>query len=308
MNRPKFFSETNVRARLRMPELIEAMERALVEFSSGRVQQPVRTVLEFGAGPSFFGLMPTYIPSLPALGAKFVTVCRDNATLGLDTHQATILMLNPKTGVTEAILDGRYITEMRTGAVSAVSARQLARKDAQVLGILGSGVQARSHFEALRTVGEFREVRAWSPTTERLRRFAEETGARAMDGAEAVVRGADVVVTATASATPVIQSEWVKEGTHVIAVGACRPSQRELDPALIERARLIVDSRAAALQEAGDVVMGIAAGRWTPAHIDAELGELPERRNDREITVFKSLGLAVEDIFAAQLVLTHVDR
>jgi alanine dehydrogenase len=308
---PPFFDEAAVRARLRMPDLIEAMERALVEFSAGRVQTPVRTVLEFPAEPSFFGtqpsflgVMPSYVPSLPALGAKLVTVCPGNSARGLDTHQAIIVMLDPATGVAEAIVEGRYITEVRTAAVSAVSARRLARNDAKVLGILGSGVQARSHLEALRLVREFREVRAWSPHAERLRQFAAETGAHTMESAEAAVRGADVVVAVTASPTPVIQSEWVDEGTHVIGVGACRPTQRELDPALVARARLVVDSRAAALQEAGDVVMGIAEGRWTAEHIAAELGELPMREDDREITVFKSLGLAVEDIFAAHLVLT----
>jgi alanine dehydrogenase len=288
-----------------MADLIEAMERALVEFSAGRVEQPVRTVFPFGAEHALFGLMPCYVPSLPALGAKLVTVCPANAARGLGTHQATIVMLDPLTGVVEAVVDGRYITEARTAAVSAVSVRRLARTDAKVLGILGTGVQARSHMEALGLVREFREVRAWSPTANHLHQFAADTGARAMPNAEAVVRGADVVVAATPSPTPVVQSEWVKEGAHVIAIGSCLPSQRELDPALVARARLVVDSRAAALKEAGDVVMGIAEGHWTAEHIAAELGELPTRRDDREITVFKSLGLAIEDIFAAHLVLTH---
>jgi len=300
---PQFLDEHAVRERLRMPELIDAMERALVEFSTGRVQQPVRTVFAFGAERSLFGLMPSYVPSLPALGAKLVTVCPGNAARGFGTHQAMIVMLDPVTGVAAAILDGRYITEVRTAAVSAVSARLLARKDARVLGILGSGVQARSHLEALGLVRNFREVRVWSPNAGRLRQFAAETGARAMENAEAAVRGADVVVAATASPTPVMQSEWVGDGAHVIAVGACVPSQRELDPALVARARLVVDSRAAALQEAGDVMIGITEGRWTADHIAAELGELPARANDREVTVFKSLGLAVEDLFAAHLVL-----
>jgi alanine dehydrogenase len=305
---PRFLNEEEVRARLRMGDLIEAMEQALVQFSAGRIEQPVRTVLAFGAEGSFFGLMPSYVPSLPALGAKLVTVCARNAERGLATHQATIVMLDPLTGVAEAVLDGRYITEVRTAAVSAVSVRCLARNDARVLGILGSGVQARSHLEALGLVREFREVRVWSPTEDHLRRFAAETGARAMDSAEAVVRGADVVVAVTASPTPVIRSEWVDDGTHVIAVGSARPTQRELEPALVARARLVVDSRVAALQEAGDVVMGIAEGCWTAEHIAAELGELPLRRNDREITVFKSLGLAVEDLFAAHLVLAQPGR
>jgi alanine dehydrogenase len=304
---PRFFSEDEVRARLRMTDLIEAMQQALVEFSAGRVQQPVRTVLEFGAQKSIFGLMPSYVPSLPALGAKLVTVCAGNAKRGLGTHQAVIVLFNPETGVAEAILDGRYITEARTAAVSAVSARQLARKDARVLGILGSGVQARSHFEALRLIRQFSEVRVWSPNRDRLQQFAVETGAQAMQSAEAVVRGADVVVAVTASPTPVIQSEWVGDGAHVIAVGACLPTHRELDPVLVQRSRLVVDSRAAALKEAGDVMMGISEGRWTAAHIAAELGDLPTRQNDHEITVFKSLGLAVEDIFAAHMVLTNTE-
>jgi alanine dehydrogenase len=297
--------EAEVRARLRMSDLIDAMERALVEFSTGGVQQPVRTVFPFGIEGALFGLMPTYVPSLPALGAKLVMVCPANAERGLGTHQALIVMFNSVTGVPEAVLDGRYITEARTAAVSAVSARHLARKGAKVLGIIGSGVQALSHVEALKLVREFEEVRAWSPNRERLLQFTAETGARAMQSAEAAVRGADVVVAATASATPVVQNEWVAEGAHVIGVGACIATQRELDPALVARVRLIVDSRAAALQEAGDVVMGIAEGRWTAEHIEAELGELPKRQNEREITVFKSLGLAVEDIYAAHLALSR---
>jgi len=306
--KPQFFDEDAVRERLEMGELIDAMERALVEFSSGKVEQPVRTVLPFGEEHAFFGLMPAYVPSLPALGAKLVTVCAGNTARGLDTHQATIVMLDPVTGAPLAFLDGRYITEARTAAVSAVSARRLMRGDARVLGIVGSGVQARSHVAALRLVREFREVRAWSPNGDRLRKFAKETGARAMERAEAAVRDAGVVVSVTSSPLPVIRNEWVAEGTHVIAVGACRPTQRELDPDLVARARLVVDSRAAALKEAGDVVMGIAEGRWTRDHIAAELGELPVRANDREITIFKSLGLAVEDIFAAHLTLTSSIR
>src|ERR1700722_14268183 len=172
---PRFFNEEEVRARVRMPDLIDAMQQALVEFSAGRVQQPVRTVLQFGAEHSLFGVMPSYVPSLPVLGAKLVTVCHRNAERGLGTHQAIIVMLDPETGMAEAILDGRYITEVRTAAVSAVSARHLARKDARVLGILGSGVQARSHCEALKLVRDFREVRAWSPNANRLRQFAAET-------------------------------------------------------------------------------------------------------------------------------------
>jgi ornithine cyclodeaminase/alanine dehydrogenase-like protein (mu-crystallin family) len=302
---PRFLDEDEVRARLPMAELIEAMEQALVEFSAGRVQQPVRTMLPVASEKAIFGLMPSYVPCLPALGAKLVTVFPSNAARGLGTHQAIIVMLDPTTGVVQAILDGRYITEARTAAVSAVSARLLARTDAKALGIVGSGVQARSHLAALRLVREFEEVRVWSPTASHRRQFAAETGARAMESAEAAVRGADVVVAVTASPTPVVESDWVGDGTHVIAVGSCLPLMRELDPALVARARLVVDSREAALKEAGDVIMGINEGRWTAEHIAAELGERPIRQNAQEITVFKSLGLAVEDLFAAHLVLSR---
>lgn len=297
---PLLLTEAEVRELLTMPDLIAAMERALCAFSSGAVVQPVRTVLDLSDRHAFFGLMPAYVASSlesgPALGAKLVSVYHSNLERGLPSHLATILLFDPETGALQAILDGRYITEARTAAVSAVSAGKLARPNSRVLAILGSGVQARSHFEALAHVVRFNEVRAWSPTRANLEAFSRLTGARAMESAEAAVRGADVIVLVTASAEPAIQSEWVSAGAHVISVGACRPNQREMDPALVARARLFVDSRAAAMKESGDV---IAAGE---GHIVAELGEPGAVRiGDTEITVFKSLGLAVEDVAAAQL-------
>jgi alanine dehydrogenase len=301
---PLVLSEAVVRELLSMPDLIAAMEGALTAFSAGTVVQPVRTVLEVGEHHSFFGLMPAYVPSAPAMGAKLVTVYHSNLERGLPSHLATIVLLDPETGGLEAILDGRYITEARTAAVSAVSAKKLAREDSRVLAMLGSGVQAHSHVEALGHVLKFSEIRAWSPTRGNLETFAKSTGARAMDSAEAAVRGADVIVLVTASPTPVLENSWVKPGAHVIAVGACRPTQREMDPALVARARLVVDSRAAALKESGDVVMGIAEGRFDANHIVAELGDpVAKRQSDEEVTIFKSLGLAVEDVVAASLAL-----
>ncbi len=293
---PLVLTETDVRDLLTMPDLIAAMEQALAAFSAGKVVQPVRTVLDIAEHHAFFGLMPAYVASTPALGAKLVTVYHSNLARGLPSHLGTIILLDPETGGLAAILDGRYITEARTAAVSAVSVKKLARQDSQVLAILGSGVQARSHFEALAHVVRFEEVRAWSPTRSNLDAFARTTGARAMASAEAAVRGADVVVLVTASPTPVIDNQWVKAGVHVISVGACRPTQCEMDPELVRRSRLFVDSRAAAMKESGDV---IGAGE---GHIAAELGE-PEaaRGSADEVTVFKSLGLAVEDVAAAHL-------
>jgi ornithine cyclodeaminase/alanine dehydrogenase-like protein (mu-crystallin family) len=299
---PLVLNEAEVRELITMADLIAAMESALAAFSSGEVVQPVRTVLDLADRHAFFGLMPAYVPSMPAMGAKLVTVYHSNLERGLPSHLATILLFDPATGALDAILDGRYITEARTAAVSAVSAKKLARKDAHTLAILGSGVQARSHFEALRLVRDFKQVRAWSPTRAHLDAFCRETGAAAMSSAEAAVRDADVVALTTASPTPVTESAWVQAGAHVISVGASRPNQREMDPALVARAKLFVDSRAAALKESGDVVMGIAEGLFTAAHIVAELGEAGAKRSEsQEITIFKSLGLAVEDVAAAHL-------
>jgi ornithine cyclodeaminase len=259
-----------------------------------------------------------------ALGAKLVTVFGGNAARGLPSHLASIVLLDPETGALRALLDGRYITEARTAAVSAVSSRLLARRTAKSLAIVGSGVQAHSHLEALRRVHDLRQVSVWSPNRTHRERFVDsaraalqgrvpDSGAQtaspptiaAVDHPGEAVVGADIVVLVTAATAPVIESGWVKPGAHVIGVGACRPTQREIDPALTARARLFVDSREAALVEAGDVVMAIEEGRFGPDHIVAELGEVvdgaPGRRDDGEITIFKSLGMAIEDVVAANL-------
>ena len=218
----------------------------------------------------------------------------------------------------QALLDGRYITEARTAAVSAVSSRLLARKTSKSLAIIGSGVQARSHLEALSRVHTLRQVTVWSPNKLHRDAFVEEaktsTGSdpgltppniSAVDHAGEAVVGADIIVLVTSSPMPVLEDGWVKPGAHVISVGACRPTQREMDPALVARARLFVDSRGAALVESGDVVLGIQEGRFGPDHIVAELGQLVAgaagRRSDSEVTIFKSLGMAVEDVTAAHL-------
>lgn len=301
-----WLNEADVRVVLDPAELIGAMESALAAFSAGEVVQPVRTALEM-TERSFFFVMPALYAGQGVMGSKLVTVVPENAGRGLHTHLAAIALLDAVTGELLALMDGRYITEVRTAAVSAVSARHLARQDAKSLGILGSGVQAASHLAALRCVRQFREVRVWSPTRANLERFAaQHPGVCPAASAEEVVSGADVVVVATSSAAPVIQSEWVADGAHVIAIGASRPWQQELDPALVARARLVVDSRAAALVESGDIVRPIRDGLFGEDHVAAELGEViagrkAGRRQAGEVTLFKSLGLAVEDIAAAGL-------
>lgn len=310
----RLLTEQHVQSLLAMPDLITAMESALASFSAGEVVQPVRSVLTVGPTHAFFGLMPAYVGEPARLGAKLVTVFNSNHERGLPSHLATILLLDPETGALVAVMDGRYITEARTAAVSAVSARHLARPDAGVLAVIGSGVQARSHLEALAVVRPLREVRVWSPQERSRERFVADMAGQvaaplhAESSAEAAVTGADLIVVATSSPTPVVLDAWVAPGSHVMAVGACRPDERELDPGLVARARLIVDSRDAALLESGDVVMNIAEGRFTAEHVRAELGEIvlgraAGRTSDADVTIFKSLGMAVEDVVTADLVL-----
>ncbi|HXH08026.1 MAG TPA: hypothetical protein VNI83_15720 [Vicinamibacterales bacterium] len=307
-------TEADVRAVLPMRELIDVMARALSEYSARHVRQPLRTVLEIGPERNFFGVMPAFQPDPPALGTKLVTVFHGNAARGLPTHLATITMLDPATGRPLALLDGRYITEARTAAVSAVSARAMARPDAGILAILGSGVQARSHLEALALVRELREVRVYSPTREHRERFAREAAAHlgprtaihTAGSAEAAVRGADLIALVTSSRTPVVERSWIADGAHICAVGACRPDMREMDSDLVAAARLVVDSREAALAEAGDIVIPMGEGRIGPGHIAGELGDVVAgrvagRTSPHEITLFKSLGLAIEDVAAADL-------
>ena len=229
--------------------------------------QPVRSVLTVGPTKAYFGLMPAYVPNPGSLGAKLVTVFGENHKKQLPSHLATILLLDPETGALLALMDGRYITEARTAAVSAVSARFLARRDASTLAIIGSGVQARSHLEAFPQVRQLKEVRIWSPTAAEpravRRRDEPDTSSVpivAADTAEEAVRGADLIVLVTSSPTPVIDDAWVADGAHVV-VGRRVPSRSaEMPPALVARARLYVDSRAAALVESGDVVMNMASG------------------------------------------------
>ncbi|HEY7964094.1 MAG TPA: ornithine cyclodeaminase family protein [Steroidobacteraceae bacterium] len=288
-------NESEIARVLSYERLIPAMEQALAAFSAGEVQQPVRSMIRIEEGQRYLGIMPAVMQG--GMGAKLVCFYPKNAAAGLPTHMATIMLFDTETARPLACLDGRLITEMRTAAVSAAVTRYLAPADTRVLALLGSGVQAQAHLTALGHVCRFEEVRVWSRNPEHAQRFAARHGARAMD-AESAVRGADVVVTVTSSREPVLKGAWLKPGAHVNAVGACLPDWRELDDAALRGSTLIVDSRAAALEESGDVIL-------SGAEIHAEAGEVfaGTRRVAREsTTVFKSLGLAVEDIATARLV------
>jgi ornithine cyclodeaminase/alanine dehydrogenase-like protein (mu-crystallin family) len=286
----------DVRALLTWDALIPAMERALADYSAGRAVQPVRTVIPAAGHGGFLFVMPALAGG--ALGAKLVTYFPKNE--GVETHHAVIQLFRSDTGEPLATIDGTLITEMRTAAVSAVATRLLAREDAHVLALLGAGVQARSHLAALQEVRAFDDIRVWSPRSARA--FAERhaaEGVRAATSAEEAVRAADVVVVATTSPTPVLHGAWVKPGAHVNAVGAARPEWRELDDEFVQRATMFVDSREGAFKESGDV---IAAGRAEAEIGEVVLGRHGGRASRDEITCFKSLGMAVEDMGAAELV------
>jgi alanine dehydrogenase len=285
--------EDDVRKLVTMADLIPVMERALSALSGGRAVQPLRTVIPVAEHRGFLGVMPAYVSG--ALGAKLVTFYPHNRRV--PTHHATIVLFRPETGEPLVTMDGRLITEMRTAAASAVATKALARPDATVLAILGSGVQAGSHLEALRLVRPLREVRVWSPRNAGA--FASRHGLRAVGSAEEAVRGADVVVVATTSQTPVLKGAWLSEGTHINTVGATRPDWRELDDEALARSTVFVDSREACSRESGDVIAG---GRIAAEIGDVLSGAAPGRTSAREVTLFKSVGVAVEDVVAADLV------
>jgi ornithine cyclodeaminase/alanine dehydrogenase-like protein (mu-crystallin family) len=288
------YDEAAVARVLTLEQLIPAMERALADFSAGHVLQPVRSIFAVPQHQGLIGIMPAVYGDV--MGSKLVNVYPTNTQRGLPTHQAMIVLFRADTGEPLAVMDGRLITELRTAAVSAVATKLLAPAHINKLAILGSGVQARAHVKALSLVRKIDVIQVWSRNPQHARALAADIGAVATSAEEAV-RDADVVVTVTNSPEPVLRGAWLKPGVLVNAVGAVGPARREVDDDAM-RGAVIVDSRAAALVESGDLLL---AG----ANIYAELGELlngSKQKPQDHITVFKSLGIAAEDIAAAKLV------
>lgn len=294
-----FISEEEVEKHLDLEELLRVMESALIDLSSGAAVQPPRGVIAIPGEQAWFGSMPVVYSDV--IGAKLVTVYPANFRRGLNTHQALIQLFDRHAGEPLAVLGGRTITAWRTAAVSALATRELASADAKVLAILGSGVQARTHLKMLRMERNFNAVRVWSRTRENAERFAEETGAE-VTTAEEAVSGADVIVTVTHSSEPVLRGEWIKPGAHINAVGAVGLHARELDDTAMNDAFVVVESAEAAMKESADIV-----GSGAPIY--CELGELLGRRKPKpqgRNTIYKSLGVAVEDIAAARMIYQRV--
>ena len=312
-------SQREVPALLPMAECIEAMAGALKTLAEGDARLPLRPVVTLPDGRGAFAVMPAYLGAPPAIGLKAITVFPGNHGTPLDSHQGAVLLFDAERGSLLALIDASSVTAIRTAAVSAVATRLLARKDAGDLALLGTGVQALSHLEALAHVRPLRRVRAYSRDASNVRGFVaraqERLGIRveAAAATREAVEGADIVCTTTASRTPVLEGAWLSRGTHVNAVGASLKDARELDTAAVAGARLFVDRRESALAEAGDFLIPKAEGVIGDEHIRGEIGELllgkrPGRQSRDEITLFKSLGLAVEDVAAARVVFANATR
>jgi ornithine cyclodeaminase/alanine dehydrogenase-like protein (mu-crystallin family) len=307
MSDVRILDHADVTRLLPMNECIDAMANALSSLARGEVHNPLRFVVRPPDEPSLLGLMPAHRGGDSRIwGLKTVAIFPGNSARGLDSHQGFVALFDGETGAPTAVMNAGAITAIRTAAVSAVATRALARKNAKVLAILGAGIQGASHLEAMRAVHEFERVVVWSRTPGRL------AGVEEAASAEEALRDADVVVTATSSAEPVVKREWLKPGVHINAVGSSIPTARELDTATMRDAALFVDRRESTVNEAGDFLFPQREGAIGPEHIRAEVGEVligtgEGRRSDDELTVFKSLGLAVEDIAAAEHVLRRAE-
>ncbi|HEY1947315.1 MAG TPA: ornithine cyclodeaminase family protein [Bryobacteraceae bacterium] len=292
---PVVLSAEQVEQLLDLRELIAVMEEALIELSAGKVIQPVRSIMPITEHAGWLGLMPAVYKDM--IGTKLVTVFPGNAARDLHTHNATIQLFQAETGVPLAMMDGRVITAWRTAAVSALATRELSSPNSRVLAILGSGVQARTHYKALNMVRHFEEVKVWSRSLEHASQFAAEIGAVATS-LEQAVRGADVVTTVTNYMEPFLERAWLKEGAHINAVGAVGMWARELQDNVFENAAVAVESREAAQHESGEII-------HSKSSIYAELGELLARVKTKPPsgnTIYKGLGVAVEDVAAARLI------
>jgi ornithine cyclodeaminase len=309
-------TQADVTSLLPMAECIEVVEEALRSLGRGEALLPVRSSLWLPDRSGLLGVMPGYLAaegilgSGGILGVKAITVMPGNHGTPYDSHQGVVLLFEAKQGRPLALVDATSVTAIRTAATSAVATRALARPDAGDLAVLGTGVQAGAHLDAIRAVRTLRRVRVWSRSAERTRAFAATESARlgtrveAAASAREAVEGADLICTATSARDPILYGDWVAPGAHVNAVGACVPTSRELDTAAVKRARLFVDHRPAALAEAGDLLIPIREGALDESHIAGEigdvlLGKVRGRRAPEEVTLFKSLGLAVEDLAAA---------
>jgi len=309
----------DVRRALPMSDCIEAVDRAMRAFSSGGAEVPLRTIMQLPGTRNFFGVMPGYLADPQGLGAKILTVYPDNTQRGLPSHVGIVVLFDTGIGIPLAVMDAAEITAIRTAAASAVATRALARTDASHLAILGTGEQAATHLEAMSKVRALRTVRIWGRSIEKAERFAEQEGSRlslrveVSRTAEEAVKGADIVCTVTASRDPVLNGAWLARGAHVNLVGSSRLVAREADDEVVTNSRFFVDSRTSARAEAGELKHAIDAGLVSESHILGEIGEVLSgsvsgRTGNNDITVYKSLGVAAQDLAAAHVIYERAVR
>lgn len=292
-------------------ECMPVMAEALADLARGNAFQPLRMIVSPPGAAGDIGLMPSYrAGERPAYGVKAVCFFPDNPAKGLDSHQGSVMLFSAETGELLALMNASAITAIRTAAVSGVATQLLAREDAGELAIIGTGIQARAHIEAMACARPIKRARVASLNVERARRFAEEFSSKCsfpiepVDSVEAAVRGADLIVTATTAAEPILKRDWISAGAHLNVVGSSIPTTREVDSATIAASSLFVDRRESTINEGGDYLFALREGAIGPDHIKAEIGELligakAGRTSTDEITVFKSLGLAIEDLASA---------
>jgi ornithine cyclodeaminase len=301
-------SEPDVRELLDMESCIEAMEDVLARLTRGELVNPLRFVMR-PPGPVLMGLMPAQRGGDdPLFSLKEIVIAPANSERGLDPHQGAVLLHDGHTGELRAILNASPITEIRTAAVSAVATKLLARGSSRVVAVVGSGVQGRSHVEAMQTALDDPIIRIWSRNPAHAEALALETHSRVAVSIEEALDGADVVCTATAAREPIVELGWLAPGTHINAVGASIPSARELSAEVVAAASLFVDRRESTLNESGDYLRAVEEAHIGPDHILAELGDVltgghPGRSGESELTLFKSLGIGVEDLAAGELCL-----
>jgi ornithine cyclodeaminase len=309
----RVLSGADVRALLPMPDCIDLMQRTMATVSEGGARIPPRSVVPVSAG-NLMGIMPGYLAEPEGFGVKLISLFPQNPAAGLSSHLGLVMLFEPQHGQPVALMDAAELTAVRTAAVSGVATRLLARPDAGDLAILGAGEQAASHLEAMLAVRPISRVRVWSRTPNHAVRFADEASARhglaieVSDDVERAVAGADLICTVTASPEPILKGDWVAPGAHVNAVGASRPNAAEVDTDLVVKSRFFVDFRPSTALEAGEYLRALEAGAITAAHIRGEIGEVASgavagRGGAEEITLFKSLGIAAEDLAAAHFVL-----
>ena len=301
-------SEHDVRHLLDMESCVEAMEEVLASLARGELFQPLRSVARPPGAAGLIGLMPAHRRGESAAYAlKEIVVTPDNPARGLDAHQGAVLLHDGKTGQLLAVLNASPVTEIRTAAVSAVATRALARADTERVAILGAGVQARAHAHAMRAVLDDPEIRIWARNLDAAEQLASEVEATVSPSPDAALFGAEVVCTTTSAREPIVEHRWLAPGAHINAVGSSIPTTRELETETVAASSLFVDRRESTVNESGDYLLALAEGAIAPDHIKAELGEVlvgmhPGREREDELTLFKSLGIAVEDLAAAELV------